>query len=58
MKFELLYFVAKLRGMLLKEDWKFNVRLGTIDKQRIKELYMINGWIPHRIEKTGTGFIK
>jgi len=53
MKFELLYMIARVRG-LLPDNHKGNIIFGKPDKNVMKQMYYRGGFVPYRIDNLVT----
>lgn len=53
MKFELIYLVARVRG-LFPDNHKGNLVFGKPNKDAIKQMYNCGGYIPYRIDNLVT----
>ncbi len=54
MKFEILYFLARLRGLLLPDNHKGTLACGKTEKDTVREMYYRGGFIPYRIDNLAT----
>lgn len=53
MKFELLYLLARFRG-LFPDDQKGTFVFGKPDKNTVKQMYYRGGYVPYRIDNLVT----
>lgn len=56
MKFEFLYFVAKIRG-LFPETYKPPYSAFNLNKSEIKLICKQTGWVPYRVSDREVGFL-
>lgn len=53
MKFEILYLIARLRG-LFPDDQKGTMTYGRPDKETVRQMYYHGGFTPYRVDNLVT----
>lgn len=57
MRFEILYLLAKFRGIFYKKFLNCSIFIAQTNKELLKELYITHNCIPYRTNKDGTEFL-